>query len=262
LRRFALYGALAVIGLLISPAANAIDHNNLEFGRSLRFDDAFSIAFGERSWEVGFGLGLPKKRSARYEAHMEFKYGFAPNRDVGISVEPAAGGGTDGRSNRFDVGNVALSYFHGFQREIGNAPALAYRVDVEAPTGRDEEGVRTRLRGIMTRTLRQYDKLHLNLDVNWAAKPGSGERRSTIAAVVGYSAPVGFPRRFDTTMLAQFALAQSPMRGEGWTGTVGMGIRRQTGVRSVVDVGIESDVFAPSGARTPFRFVAGYSVGY
>lgn len=251
-----LFSAVAVISF-------ASDHNNIDAGRPLRFDDAYSIAFRERSLEFGLGFSAFRDRSTQYGLRSEYKYGFAPNRDFSVSFDPTVGGGIDSQSNNFNPNNVELSYFQGVQREIRDSPALGFRVDAGLPTGNDAKGVDVRLRGILTKTVNQYDRVHINLDVNLASRPQEGERTTTVDAILGYSKPLGYPTRFDQTLVAQFALTQGRGNGQGYTGTLGLGLRKQVGVRSVFDIGIESDVFAPSGAiRSPLRIVAGYSVGF
>jgi len=246
-----------VFGLVSLAAAN--DHNNLDSGRPLRLEDAYSIAFGERVFEFGFRMDTFRRAAHAYIGKAEFKYGFAKNQDFGIGFEPAYLSG----NRSFDAGNVELSYFNGIRREIGNAPALGYRVDVELPTGRDAEGVEFHLRGIATKALRQYDKVHLNLDLRASTNREPGERNLTWGAVFGYSTPVGYPRRFDQTFLAEFGFEQSPMRGGGYTGSIGIGLRQQVSERSVFDLGLQGDVFTTQGGvRSPFRAVIGYSLSF
>ena len=106
-------------GALIGTAFGQSDHNNVDAGRPLRFDDANSIAFRERALEFGFSLETFRRRAANYGFKSEFKYGFAKNQDIGISFDPFY----DGAERRFDVGKVELAYFNALRREIGNSPA-------------------------------------------------------------------------------------------------------------------------------------------
>jgi hypothetical protein len=81
--------------------------------------------------------------------------------------------------------------------------------------------------------------------------------------VLGYSTPLGYPRRFDQTLVADFAVQQSKNQGEGYVGSVGLGLRRQVSPQSVFDIGIMSDLFSTKGAeRSPFRLAIGYSVSF
>ena len=255
--------ASLTLATLAAITAFASDHNNLDAGRPLRFDDAYSIAYRERSLEFGVALSAFRDRSTQYGLRSEYKFGFAPNRDFSVSFDPTDGGGMDSQSNKFNPNNVELSYFQGVQREMRDSPALGFRIDAGLPTGNDAKGVDIRLRGILTKTVNQYDRVHINLDVNLASRPRERERTTTVGAILGYSKPLGYPTRFDQTLVAQIALTQGRGNGQGYTGTLGLGLRKQVGVRSVFDIGIESDVFAPSGAvRSPLRIVAGYSVGF
>ena len=251
------------LGIISTSAAFATDHNNIDAGRPLRFDDAYSIAFHERSLEFGFGASAFQRRSTQYEFRTEFKYGFAPNRDFSVSFAPTVGGGTNSSSNRLNANNIELSYFQGFQRETQSSPALALRVDAGLPTGTGARGVDLRMRGILTKTINQYDRFHVNVDFNLATQPISGQRRSSVDAIFGYSKPNGYPTKFDQTMVAEFALTQGKANGQGYTGTLGVGFRRQVSIRSVFDIGLESDLFSPTGGiKSPIRAVVGYSIGF
>jgi len=244
---------------MLAGAILAIDHNNVDSGRPLRFDDAYSIAFRERAFETGFTLDTFRRSSPRYGLKSEFKYGFAKNQDIGIGFEPSYSTGT----RKGDFGNIELSYFNGLRREIENKPAIAYRIDLGLPTGTGAKGVDIRARGILTKTVGQYDRVHLNLDLVTSTARLSRERQTTAGVTVGYTKPLGYPTQFDRTLVAQFSFEQSRDRSRDWVGNVGLGIRQQVGVRSVLDFGIESDVFETTGRAKPsLRFAIGYSVGF
>ncbi len=244
---------------LVSTSFAQSDHNNIDSGRPLRFDDASSIAFRERALEFGLSLDSFRRRAPSYGLKAEYKVGFAKNQDIGVTFDPTY----DAGDRQFDVGNVEIAYFNGFLREIGNAPALAYRVELGLPTGRGSRGVDAKFRAIATRALRQYDKLHLNLDADLASNPGDGERKVSFGAILGYTSPLGYPKRFDQTLVAEFAVLQSKTKGEGWTGSLGVGMRQQVTPQSVLDFGIASDIFATRNApRSPLRLVVGYSIGF
>lgn len=252
--------AASSLAMLVAGTAFAqSDHNNIDAGRPLRFDDASSIAFRERAFEFGLNLDTFRRRASNYGFKTEFKYGFAKNQDIGISFDPVY----DGADRRFDAGNIELAYFNSLRREINDSPALAYRVEFGLPTGRGSHGVEAEFRAIATKSLRQYDKLHLNLDVIASTSPRPGERRVTFGAILGYTNPLGYPKRFDTTLAAEFGIQQSRIDGQGYVGTAGVGIRRQLSPRTVLDIGVLADVFATRGAaQSPFRLSLGYSVGF
>ena len=56
-----------------------------------------------------------------------------------------------------------------------------------------------RLRGISSKTIGPYDHLHLN--VNTETK--DGDRSVLPGLILGYSRPLGYPRLFDRTILAE-----------------------------------------------------------
>jgi hypothetical protein len=208
--------------LLLAGTAFASDHNNIDSGRPLRFEDAYSIAYGERTFEFGlFGTGF-RHNAPAYGAAFEFKHGFALNQEWGISYSPTFSG-----RERFD--EVELSYLQALRREIGDAPALAYRLNV----GFDEDKVEGRIRGIATKALGQYDKLHLNLDFDFTE-----DQRPGFAAILGYSTPLGYPRHFDQTLVAEILMERRG--GDDWTGAVGLGLRRQLDPVSTFDFGLEA----------------------
>jgi hypothetical protein len=234
------------------------DHNNLDKERPLRFEDAYSIAF--RSFEFQNGFRLDSFSSSRpvYNFRTEIQYGFAKNKDISIGFEPSYSADT-----RRTLGNIAeISYFEGVAREIGNAPAFGYRIDAGIPVS-GGDGVEFRLRGILTKTLGQYDKLHLNLDHIHSTKAAQGERTMTFGAILGYSHPIGYPKHFDQTFLAEIGFEQSRPSGSGNNGWIAVGIRRQLTTTGVLDLGLQSDLFVGAGvSRAPLRLTFGYSFSF
>jgi hypothetical protein len=249
--------------LLAAAPLHAVDHNNLDAGRPLRFEDADSLALREQALEVGLELRAPRHRAAGVEAHAEYLYGFALNTHLALGFAPSAGGRAGSRDTSFDVGDVSLGVFRHLNREYGRTPALALRGDVFLPTGRDSQGVDFRVRGIAGKTMGQYGRLHANLDLNMAPDPEAGEREFHPAFTLGYSRPLGYPRRFDRTGLVALSVASGPESGKGPVVSLGAGMRQQVTVRSVLDVGLESDVAASRGApRDRVRLIAGYSTAF
>ena len=86
--------------LLVSVASAQSDHNNIDAGRPLRFDDAASIAYRERAVEFGLSLDTFRRKAANYGFKAEYKVGFAKNQDLGITFDPSY----DGDSRRTNVG--------------------------------------------------------------------------------------------------------------------------------------------------------------
>ncbi len=251
--------SLAVLLVAFSVAAFANDHNNVDAGRPLLFDDAFSIAFGERVVEIGLMGSAWRDRATRLGLVAEFKYGFAKNQDFSIGFHPSYTFG----EQRAEGGEIELGHFHGIQREIDDSPALGYRVKLAVPTGPDARGVKVGVRAIATKQIGNYDKLHVNVDVEYATDPHADERDVKLGAVVGYSVPLGYPRRFDRTLVADVSWNQAASKGQGGVFGVGLGVRQQIDAQSVFDIGLRSDILGYNGAeRRPITFVVGFSKSF
>lgn len=246
------------LGLFASTFALASDHNNLDKERPLRFEDAYSIAYRSFEFQNGIRFDTFRRGKPVYNFRSELQYGFAKNKDISVGFEPSYSS-----ENQKLTGNVLeFSYFEGVAREIGDNPALAYRLDVGVPVS-GGKGLELRARGILTKTANHYDKIHVNLDVVHSTQKTAGERQTTLGAVVGYSMPLGYPRKFDQTMLAEFGVEQSRSSGGSVNGWVGIGMRKQLSATGVLDFGLQSDLFKSKGeSKSPVRLTVGYSVNF
>jgi hypothetical protein len=79
--------------------------------------------------------------------------------------------------------------------------------------------------------------------------------------ILGYSRPLGYPTRFDRTLLAQVGYRTNEERGESGITTLGVGLRQQVSVRSVFDIGLKSDITGGR-HRDALQLVAGYSTQF
>lgn len=250
-----------VLGLRL--AGFAVDHNNIDADRPLGFDDAEAVAYRERALETGLSGSFPNDGEAGLGLGLEFLYGFALNTHLSVDFDPSVGGRAGSDETHFDSGDLAIGLLHNFNRETGNLPAFALRSDISFPTGRDSDGTDIRLRGIMSKYLHQYERLHLNIDGTYVSEPKGDEREFLSAVALGLSQPLGYPRNFNRTGLAEVSARQGEAHGAGPIVRVGLGVRQQITVRSVVDIGVQSDVIASRNApHDDFRIVAGYSVSF
>ena len=80
MRRFLLI-ALGLVASLTNPVF-ANDHNNLDSGRPLSFDDAESIGFGEQSIEFGGSLVFPENSNLGGEFDIEYLNGIIRNGHI------------------------------------------------------------------------------------------------------------------------------------------------------------------------------------
>ncbi|HEX8234983.1 MAG TPA: hypothetical protein VF600_03420 [Abditibacteriaceae bacterium] len=250
----------AVLALAAARPGGAVDHNNIDAGRPLDFDDAEAIAYREKALEFGGALVKPHGGKPGVQGAVEFLYGFAPNTHLSFDFDPRySSEGNEKR--RFDTGDVGVGLFHNFNREHGNIPALSLRADAYLPTGRNSRGIDLRVRGIASRQLRGNNRLHLNLDLALNNQARRGERKVQPGVLLGYSHPLGYPTRFDRTMLAQIGYRANEERGQSGIATLGLGLRQQVSVRSVFDLGLKSDLIGGR-RRDAFQLVAGYSTQF
>ena len=254
-------GLLFLVLTLGSLPAFAVDHDNVDENRPLDFDDAETIAQGERSLELGASLIDPKNGNLGGDGEAEFLYGFARNWHLNVGLDPTYLS-QNGDRRRFDVGDIRFGVQHNFNRETQHSPAFGIRADAMLPTGRTSSGLDYRLRGIASRKFGAYGRLHLNLDLNVNNSPQAGERATRPGVILGYSRPLGYPRRFDRTLVAQVGYRASSQQNGSGIVNIGLGIRQQVTPRSVFDLGITSDLSGSGYDRNRLRLIAGYSTAF
>lgn len=246
----------AFLCALVPAFALASDHNNVDAGRPLSFDDARSLGFRERVYELGLGGSFARGSQTEYVTSAELRTGYAMNRDIGIGLHATHRPGL----SDWRAGRVEIKYFESLSRETLSRPATAWTVSVGLPSS-DEDGVEARLRGIMSRAAGQYDKLHLNVDLTVLSEPEPGERSQRLGAILGYSRPLGYPTMFDTTLVAEVGAEQEAQSGGGIRSWLGVGFRRQVTKDGVLDGGVQADVLSDR-SRKSFRISIGYSASF
>lgn len=248
---------LALLSLVATPAW-AIDHNNLDEGRPLRFEDAYPIAYGELSAETGAQFVLNRHKTDRFAFPLEVLYGAYWNLQVGVgstlSTQPRT---IDGPEKSGDLRAFAL---YNFNQETLRLPALAAKLSLDLPTGEHSHGVDTKLTGIVTRSLGPA-RVHLNLGYEFVGSASDGGRNGRYDVVLGAQYPLGYPHHFDTTLLADVFTQQAVRSGETNPSGIEVGIRRQIAPLVVIDAGVGTEVAGPA-ERVPFFATAGISLGF
>lgn len=251
--------------LLFASPSHAIDHDNIDGGRPLSFDDAESIAFRERAFEFGLTPRSPFRRGGLgLGLSAEYLYGYRVNTHFSLDFDPSVGARSGTNDRRFNAGNIGVGVFHNVNRETLSRPAYAVRADAYLPTGRGARGMGFRVRGVMSRTFNQFSRFHINADANFQTSVGEGDRAVIPAVTLGFTRPLGYPTSFNRTMVAEVGTRASQEKGKGAVFSAGVGMRQQVTVRSVFDVGIQSDFAATKSgaARDNVRLVAGYSTQF
>jgi hypothetical protein len=259
--RISLLVTLLTIFAFINPAL-AVDHNNIDAGRPLSFDDAESVGFGEQSLEFGSSVVFPQNKTVGGQFSVEYLHGVILNGHISIGIDPAIGGRTDNNDTDFDIGNLSVGFFYNFNREYDDVPAFAVRTDVALPTGSGSQGVDFRLRGIASKTVGDYDRLHLNLDLDIKTNPDTGDRSIIPGLILGYSRPIGYPERFDRTLVGEIGVLASQESDGSAVIRTGVGMRQQIGLQNVLDFGVEGDINTGNGGDTQLRVKIGYSFGF
>jgi Putative MetA-pathway of phenol degradation len=242
----------------IAQAAEAIDHKNLDEGRPLRLDDAYSIASGELAIEVGAGFALERRGPDRGVFPIEILYGAYPNLQLGL--------GTTLLTDPHDIdeqtksGDLRVSGLYNFNQETLTLPAFGLKLELNLPTGIDSAGVDVEVKGVVTKS---FDRLSLHLNVGYEFLSGTrqDECDGLYQVALGASYPVGAPQYTRTTLIGDVFTEQGSRHGGSNVVGVEIGFRHQLTARIVLDAGIGTE-FAGPADRSPLFFTTGVSVGY
>ena len=246
-----------LVGLGARPAT-AIDHKNLDEGRPLRLDDAYSIATGEIAVEAGVGFTLQRRGSNRGFFPVELLYGAFPNLQVGIGTSLS----TDPREidDRPKSGDLRLGVLYNFNQETLTLPAFAVKVGLDTPTGVDARGVGVEVKGIVTKSVERLS-VHLNAGYEFLTSSRDEERDGRYKLALGASYPVGAPKFTRVTIVGDVFAEQSVARREPTVVGTEVGLRYQLTPRIVWDVGIGTE-FAGPAHRSTFFMTTGFSFGF
>ena len=248
-----------IVALILSPvSALAIDHKNLDEGRPLRLEDAYSISTGEIAVEAGAGLTLQRRGPDRGVFPLEVLYGAFPNFQIGVGTILS----TDPHEidERPKSGDLRVSALYNFNQETLSIPAFGAKVGLDAPTGIDSRGFAVEVKGIITKS---FDRLsiHFNGGYEFFTDSRREERDGQYSLVLGASYPVGAPKFTRATLIADVFTEQSVHRGEPNVVGTELGLRYQLTPRIVWDVGVGTE-FAGPADRSRFFGVTGFSFGF
>ena len=251
----------AVVVLLVLGTishASALDHKNLDEGRPLRLEDAYSIATGELTIETGGGFTLQRRGPARGLFSVELLYGAYPNLQLSV--------GTLLSTDPHDIedhpksGDLRFGALYNFNQETIALPAFAVKLGIDTPTGIDARGYAIELKGIITKSIQRLS-LHLNAGYEFLTSTGRGERNGRYNLALGASYPIGAPKFTRLTLVGDVFAEQSGRRGEAPVVGTEVGLRYQLTPRVVWDVGIGTE-FAGPAHRSDLFLTTGFSVGF
>jgi hypothetical protein len=244
--------------MAVAPAASAIDHKNLDEGRPLRLDDAYSIATGELAVEAGAGFALERRGPARGVLPVEALYGALPNLQLGLGTTLL----TDPHEvhEQTKSGDLRVSGLYNFNQETLTLPAFGLKLELNLPTGVDSAGVDVEVKGIVTRSIQRLS-LHLNAGYTFLSGTTNDERDGRYEVTLGASYPVGAPQYTRTTLVGDLFTEQGDRRGGSNVFGAEVGFRHQLTQRLVVDAGIGSELAGPAD-RSSLFVTTGVSVGF
>jgi hypothetical protein len=248
----------ALILVLMTAQAWAIDHKNLDEGRPLRLEDAYAISTGEIAVEAGAGFRLLRRGTDQGVFPVELLYGALPNVQVGV--------GTTLLTSPHDVddrpksGDLHLSALYNLNQETLALPAFGIKLGLGLPTGVDARGYAVELKGIVTKSFDQLS-LHLNAGYEFLTATRDDERDERYEFALGFSYPVGAPRFTRATLVGDVFAEQAGHRGESTTAGTEVGVRFQLTPRVVWDIGVGTE-FAGPADRARFFGTTGFSFGF
>jgi hypothetical protein len=248
----------ALVLLLTTGPAWAIDHKNLDEGRPLRLEDAYAISTGEVAVEVGAGFRLMRRGVDQGVFPIELLYGALPNLQVGIGstlfTDP---GEVDDRPKS---GDLHLSGLYNFNQETLSLPAFGIKLGLGLPTGVDARGYAAEVKGIVTKSIERLS-LHLNVGYEFLTDTRGDERDGRYELALGFSYPVGAPRFTRATLVGDVFAEQAGHRGESTTVGIEVGLRFQLTPRLVWDIGVGTELAGPADRARVFG-TTGFSFGF
>ena len=257
MRRGLIRVAAAII-VVAAEIAEAVDHKNLDEGRPLRLEDAYTIADGEFSIETGAGFALLKRGPDRGLFPIEILYGAVPNLQLGVGstlfTDPHD---TDDRPKS---GDLRVSVLYNFNQEALTLPAFAARLTLTLPTGVDAHGYGVELKGIVTKSVDRLS-FHLNAAYEFLTDAERTERDGRYELALGVSYPIGAPHFTRATLVGDVFADQPATRGESTIVGLELGLRYQLTPSIVWDVGVGTE-FAGPASRSPFFVMTGLSLGF
>lgn len=182
MRRVPWLAAALVLGG--STVAAQSDHYNLEHGLPTRLEDAYPIGYRGREAQLVTRYARTDESEDQVLLEPAFELGFARNWQGRVSV-PFLAGDADRRGS----GDVRLEALYNVNQESDRLPALALAGGIDLPTGRRSEGLDTRLKVLLTRSVddQRLGRAHLNLEWAHNAEAHRNERDDAFTAVLGYS---------------------------------------------------------------------------
>ncbi len=244
--------------LPFAGSAWALDHDNLDPNRPIQMEDAYAVAQGEIGLESGVRVNDRREGKTRVTYQPQIIYGAFANTQIEIQGDVYTDPHTLVGANK--SGDLHLGVLYNFNQETLDLPAFAMRIGAELPTGLNSKGVDTQVTGILTRSYGRA-RVHLNAGYTFVGTPQGQERSGAYRAVAAVSYPLGYPDRFQDTLIVDVYTKQSDLVGQRNNTGIEIGLRHQLTSRIVLDGGIGTEFYGPAD-RSAFTGTIGLSVGF
>src|SRR5712692_11995720 len=191
--RSSLLWCTLIVALLAStclevPRALASDHWNLEEELPTEVEDAYASDYLKPELQSLFRYERINAHQERFVLSPRFLYGFAKGWQAKVSVPFLLGS-----ADKTGSGTLGFEVFDNFKDESQYSPALALAIGADLPTGRQNNGIDTSLRFIVTKALGEsYLDHRLHLNMIWDHNTGAmtSQRSDRYTAILGYSHPI------------------------------------------------------------------------
>jgi hypothetical protein len=228
-RAVVLFTVITVPGV----ASAQTDYYNLDAGRPLRVEDALVIERHAFEWQVApLRFSGARGQGTAFAVEPELAWGILPRTQLEVGV-PLRRAGDGGRA--MGAAGVDVSLLYALNAETMTWPGLALSVGAVAPAGPfGPERTLMTVGGIATRTM-SAGRVHVNAQVT----PGAATRGAYDEASrwrVGVAADRTFV--VHSTLLGADVVAEKPLGGGDVQWSAALGMRRQVGPRSAVDLGV------------------------
>lgn len=194
---------LAGMACLALPAW-AAQPGDISEGAPLTVEDTQVTAAGKRSYQLPLMLERTSNGDSRARFTPQLKFGIARNLQATVAI-PVLMGSAD----RTGSGDIRLGLQGKLNEEAGWLPSFGAALRVDLPSGRDSQGVDTRLKLLATKSLPGQQRVHLNAIFENNQDPRATERSNRRGAVLGYDVQL----RSGTLLLADYVVEQAQTRG-------------------------------------------------
>jgi len=257
---FRLLLAFLVVLFLGPAAAGAQTLSDLEPERPLLMEDARPVSYRAFSGSVDWTYDNRNGGLDDYGPGFSLLYGAARGLEVGGAIRWVT---RPERNSERGVasGDLMLHALYQILDETAARPAVAFRTEVQFPTGLDSKGTDLHLALLGTRS---FDAFRMNANFRYVRLGATNtfERRDRFEGIAGIDFTVSGSRGLtDTLLLADMSVRSNPVIGGSPLLTLESGVRRRIGAQTILFAGAGSE-FSGTHDRAGLRLRIGLTHTY